>query len=74
MWVKVHVFQSFLFHIFVVLFFQEDAVAELEKLHSEQELHIMELFHTVEQTIEKIEDGCRFAENVIKQGNAIEVC
>ena len=53
--------------------FQEDTMAELEKLHSEQELNIMEVFHNVEKTMEKIEDGCKFADNVIEQGNTIEV-
>ena len=33
----------------------------------------MELFHNVEKTIEKIEDGSTFTERVLKNGNAVEI-
>ena len=33
----------------------------------------MELFHNVEKTIEKIEDGATFTERVLKNGNAVEI-
>ena len=60
--------------ILCVYILQEDALAELEKLHSELELIIMEHLHNVEKPIEKIEDGCQLADRVINHGNAIEVC
>ena len=48
-------------------------MAELEDIHTNQELSIMDVFHNVEKTIEKIEDGCKFAERVLKSGNETEV-
>ena len=42
-------------------------------MHSEKEIAIMEAFNTVEKTSEKIDDGCKYTENVLKKGNAIEV-
>jgi len=46
---------------------------ELEEMHSSQELAVMEMFHNVEKTIEKIEDGCKFTERILKNGNSLQM-
>ncbi|CAH1777460.1 unnamed protein product [Owenia fusiformis] len=51
----------------------EEKLKELEEMHSHQELGIMEVFHTVEKTIEKIEDGSKFTERVLERGNLTEL-
>lgn len=45
----------------------------MEALHSNEELAIMDMFHCVEKTVEKIEDGCNFAERVLKHGNSNQI-
>ncbi|XP_013404938.1 B-box type zinc finger protein ncl-1 [Lingula anatina] len=52
---------------------QESLLEEVEKLHKSQELKVMDVFHNVEKTIEKIDDGCKFTERVLKYGNTIEI-
>ncbi|XP_071124967.1 B-box type zinc finger protein ncl-1-like isoform X2 [Mytilus edulis] len=52
---------------------KEKMLEELENRHSCQELAIMELFHNVEKTSEKIEDCCTFAERVLKHGNGLQL-
>lgn len=44
---------------------------ELEELHSKQELAIMDLFHSVEKTSEKIEDGCKYTELLLQHGTGL---
>lgn len=46
---------------------------ELEKLHSCQELAIMDLFHNVEKISEKMEDCCTFTERVLKSGSGLQL-
>ena len=46
---------------------------ELEKIHSCQELAIMDLFHNVEKTAEKMEDCCSFTERVLKNGSGLQL-
>lgn len=51
---------------------KRDAVLqELEDLHSRQELAIMDLFHSVENTSEKIEDGCKYTELLLQHGTGL---
>lgn len=45
----------------------------MEELHSKQELSIMEMFHNLEKTVDRIEDGSKFAENVLKHGDGIQI-
>ena len=42
---------------------------ELDRLHKDQELHIMDMYNTVDKTIEKIEHGCKLGERYIESGN-----
>ncbi len=52
---------------------QEHLLKELDAIHSSQELQIMDTFHNVEKTIEKIDDACKFAERLLNCGNTLEV-
>ncbi|KFM56989.1 Brain tumor protein, partial [Stegodyphus mimosarum] len=52
---------------------QEQLLKELDSIHSSQELQIMETFHNVEKTIEKIDDACKFAERLLSCGNTLEI-
>jgi hypothetical protein len=51
----------------------EELLKELDDIHSTNELSIMDMFHSVEKTVEKMEDGCRFTERILKHGNGVEV-
>ena len=73
----VHIFQvkgqiEEAFHSYKALLEQrrEALMGQLEASHKRQELAIMELFHSVEKTIEKIEDGTKFAQRIVDNGNA----
>ena len=46
---------------------------ELEDIHSSQELSIMDAFNNVTKTLERIEDGCSFADLAVKKGNLAEI-
>ena|SRR6218665_3684233 len=46
---------------------------QLETVHSSTELEIMDLYHNIEKAVEQIEDGCKFTERVLKNGNMVEV-
>ena len=48
-------------------------IQELEDIHSSSKLAIMEMFHDVEKIVEKIEDGCKFSERILANGNAVEL-
>ncbi|XP_062577150.1 formin-J-like isoform X1 [Saccostrea cucullata] len=51
---------------------KKDAMLEeLEDLHSRQELAIMDLFHSVEKTSEKIEDGCKYTDLLLQHGTGL---
>ncbi|KAG4068417.1 hypothetical protein HA402_007937 [Bradysia odoriphaga] len=52
---------------------RENALKELEKLHSERELKIMDLLHDVEKSVEKIENACKFTKKVLNQANGTEL-
>ncbi|KAJ6638590.1 Brain tumor protein [Pseudolycoriella hygida] len=52
---------------------RETALKDLEKLHSERELKIMDLLHDVEKSVEKIEIACKFAKKVLNQANGTEL-
>lgn len=50
----------------------ENASKELEILHSDRELKIMDLFHSVEKSAERIENACAFTQNILDQANGPE--
>ncbi|XP_056010419.1 brain tumor protein-like isoform X3 [Ostrea edulis] len=50
---------------------KDNMLEELEDLHLCQELAIMDLFHNVEKTSEKIEDGCKYTELLIQHGTGL---
>ncbi|XP_055630856.1 brain tumor protein-like [Toxorhynchites rutilus septentrionalis] len=52
---------------------RDNALKNLEKLHSERELKIMELFHNVEKSTEKIDNTAKFTKKVLEQANAPEL-
>jgi tripartite motif-containing protein 2/3 len=52
---------------------RDNALNNLEKLHSERELKIMDLLHNVEQSVEKIDNACKFTEKVLGLANGAEM-
>ncbi|XP_064608306.1 brain tumor protein-like isoform X2 [Liolophura sinensis] len=52
---------------------KDDLLQELEKIHSDRELAIMDMFHNVDKTIEKIEDGSKFTERILKHGSGLQI-
>lgn len=38
---------------------RDHVLEELEKMHHTQELAVMDMFHNVDKTIQKIEQGCK---------------
>lgn len=51
---------------------RDQAMVELEKLHSERELKIMDLMQNIENTMGKIDNTCKFTNRVLEQANAAE--
>ncbi|XP_052902788.1 E3 ubiquitin-protein ligase TRIM33 [Anopheles moucheti] len=52
---------------------REDALKNLEKLHSERELKIMDLYDNVAKSVEKIEVATKYARKVLDQANGPEL-
>ncbi|OXU28089.1 hypothetical protein TSAR_013888 [Trichomalopsis sarcophagae] len=52
---------------------RDNALNDLEKVHSERELEIMDSFHTVEKTVEKIECACQFTNRLLEHGDTTEI-
>lgn len=52
---------------------RDNALKNLEKLHSERELKIMEMFHQVEKSSDKIENTAKFTKKVLDQANGPEL-
>lgn len=50
----------------------ENALKDLDRFHSERELKIMDLLHTVEKSVEKTENACKFTRKVLELANATE--
>ena len=46
---------------------------ELDEIHSANELSIMDMFHSIEKTVERMEDSCHFTERILEHGNGVEV-
>lgn len=45
---------------------QKALLAQLEQLHEQQELSVMEMFHNINKTIENIEHGCKSYSSIIR--------
>jgi len=56
-----------------VFLLQEELLKELDEIHSANELSIMDMFHSIEKTVERMEDSCRFTERILEHGNGVEV-
>lgn len=52
---------------------RDNALKDLEKLHSERELKIMDLLHNVEKSVEKLESTSKFTAKVLQQANGAEL-
>ncbi|KAL1438255.1 hypothetical protein MTO96_048333 [Rhipicephalus appendiculatus] len=52
---------------------QEQLLEELENLHSEEELHIMDSLHLAEKTTEHIEEACNFGKRLLEHANDVEL-
>uniref|UniRef100_A0A182Y7A6 Brain tumor protein n=1 Tax=Anopheles stephensi TaxID=30069 RepID=A0A182Y7A6_ANOST len=52
---------------------RENALKNLEKLHSERELKIMDMYENVAKSVEKIEVATRYARKVLDQANGPEL-
>uniref|UniRef100_A0A1B6H495 Uncharacterized protein n=1 Tax=Cuerna arida TaxID=1464854 RepID=A0A1B6H495_9HEMI len=52
---------------------KDDVLDELKELHSERELKIMEMFHVVEKSVERIEDASKFTQRLLEHGSPAEV-
>ncbi|XP_040152424.1 brain tumor protein [Anopheles arabiensis] len=52
---------------------RENALKNLEKLHSERELKIMDLYDNVAKSVEKIEVAAKYARKVVDQANGPEM-
>ena len=51
---------------------REKALKDLESLHSERELNIMDSLHNVEESVQRIENTCKFTGKVLQQANGAE--
>lgn len=51
---------------------RDHSLKELDKLHSERELKVMDLMQTVENSIEKTETACKFTNKVLQSANGAE--
>lgn len=52
---------------------REKSLKDLERLHSERELNIMDSLHSVEKMVERVEETCKFTTKVLQQSNGAEL-
>lgn len=52
---------------------REKALEELEKLHKERELKVMDLFDRVDKTVQRIDCACKFAARLLRRGDGTEI-
>ncbi|XP_013175271.1 PREDICTED: B-box type zinc finger protein ncl-1-like [Papilio xuthus] len=52
---------------------REKALEELERLHKERELKVMDLFDRVDKTVQRIECACKFATRLLRRGDGTEI-
>lgn len=51
----------------------QQSLKDLDRLHSERELKIMDLMHNVEKCVEKTETACKFTNKLLEMANATEL-
>ncbi|XP_061705847.1 brain tumor protein-like isoform X3 [Cydia pomonella] len=52
---------------------REKALEELERLHKERELKVMDLFDRVDKTVQRIDTACKFASRLLNSGDGTEI-
>lgn len=52
---------------------REKALEELERLHKERELKVMDLFDRVDKTVQRIDCACKFAARLLNRGDGTEI-
>lgn len=52
---------------------REKALEELERLHKERELKVMDLFDRVDKTVQRIDCACKFANRLLRRGDGTEI-
>lgn len=51
---------------------REQSLKDLDRLHSERELKVMDLMHNVEKSVERTETACKFTNKFLQSANATE--
>ncbi|XP_041972621.1 brain tumor protein [Aricia agestis] len=52
---------------------RDKALEELERLHKERELKVMDLFDRVDKTVQRIDCACNFAARLLRRGDGTEI-
>lgn len=52
---------------------REKALEELERLHKERELKVMDLFDRVDKTVQRIDCACKFTARLLRCGDGTEI-
>lgn len=52
---------------------REKMLEELERLHKERELNVMDLFDRVDKTVQRIDCACKFASRLLRRGDGTEI-
>ncbi|KAI5641114.1 NHL repeat domain-containing protein [Phthorimaea operculella] len=52
---------------------REKAFEELERLHKERELKVMDLFDRVDKTVQRIDCACKFTARLLRRGDGTEI-
>lgn len=52
---------------------REKALEELQRLHKERELKVMDLFDRVDKTVQRIDCACKFAARLLRRGDGTEI-
>ncbi|VVD06072.1 brain tumor protein [Leptidea sinapis] len=52
---------------------REIALEELERLHKERELKVMDLFDRVDKTVQRIDCACQFTSRLLRRGDGTEI-
>ncbi|GBP65514.1 Brain tumor protein [Eumeta japonica] len=52
---------------------REKALEELERLHKERELKVMDLFDRVDKTVQRIDRACHFTGRLLRRGDGTEI-
>lgn len=52
---------------------RDKALEELERLHKERELKVMDLFDRVDKTVQRIDCACKFVARLLRRGDGTEI-